>query len=340
MRTLIVCCMVLYAGCQVDERDQPFDPHTVLARMARIELDSHRLSCRPEDYARDIVIASRFDDGPADLELHCDALRRMRRGINTSLHFEGLPARRRVAAALDTAEGREALLNLLIDASHSCVVETRGATVVRATPEVVARGTLSIYPVEALRPRLEAADARDRAVGPSRSAGWVLAVLDKIRGYRPATREQDIDEMVAEGTPEAFERLIAFLADGMPWNDGAPPPTPEELVEIDAHVHAQLTWLFSLARAPDGLDCEMATQRALTNGTLGTRIMASLEDIDSAGHRDFLLSILAGWRPDGFSSWVCGIAARDPDRAVRNAANTYGSCALMTERRAKQRHQN
>ncbi|HTR55871.1 MAG TPA: hypothetical protein VMJ10_34580 [Kofleriaceae bacterium] len=255
-------------------------------------------------------------------DLQCMALQRM--GISHPIpHHLNPAALHRVAAALEQQSVRDAIAALLSDDVSWCKAKGTGGETSMSPSEAISR-LLVDFPVPSLQQDLERAASRDEAAHRDGEAHAALQTLKLERDYREGPRAAKIDEMVAEGSPQSFDRLIAFVADGMPWNDGQPPATGDEAREITEHVQDAFEWLLTLAKAaPHGANenwnCAQDIQEALIDGDLGQHLLARFEKLD-ADSRYHMLYMMTTVQPRGFAEWRLQIAKSDPDPRIRALA--------------------
>jgi hypothetical protein len=295
-------------------------------RQRQLEIDRLAYSCRPRDIARLLTIAA--DNTMISTKdwsnQRCAALSAL--WVHHPIpHHWNAAVIHRAAAILEQSDVRAAIVKMLADDVPSCTKSVGGEDL-PLSPQLVATELLIDFPVPELRADLDKAVARDEIAHRESHAQGALSILNIDRDYHEGPRATQLDEMVAAGTPEAFDHFIEFIADGMPWNDGRPAASADEAKEIHQHVQDAFMWLHMLASPPRPeidhgwhWDCEVDIRRALIDGDLGQHLMEKFERLD-AETRSLMLEVLVTTKPKGFTEWLARIAKEDPDPEIRQWA--------------------
>jgi hypothetical protein len=331
------------------------------ARQTRIDLLGER--CSADSRAELVQIAGAHYAWPDSLSsqlfdtddqaLRCHAMVALVHREHIDARYWNLAFLELGAAPLTHGPARDALDEMLADSVPWCMVPAwrliRFPTeppdpgyepppdAIATAPAEIAAEVLTRFPVVERVPELRAL-----AAGGGASAETARAALERLslmHRQNPGRRAQRLDAMVAEGTSAAFERMVDFVGNDMPWDDGRPPPSASEAHELDLHVEGALRWLELLVHVPyaDRRDCLLVAKHAIVEGSLGERLFASFEHFAPANRVRILMIFEQLARP-GTSARLQDIAANDPDPAVRVEAR-FAIDALQTGGWAAHSHQ-
>jgi hypothetical protein len=284
-------------------------------------------SCQPDDVAQLLVIAS----SSPDRELRCRAMSELYGhplidGLNRVWEHTGV-------VVLERPDNQQAIRLMLGDPQPWCFHPREHIlphdTAGNISPRQTAALVLADFPIPAFEPELEHALAEEKAAGRTQPARAIERALDSIDfavHEPPSRRAAVIDEIVEGGTPDKFEQLVDFLAEGYEWN-GSASPTPEEVEQVRAHMGSAFQWLFYMvvlleASPPKpewGRTPSHELWDAVARGELGRKLVASFDRLEPSVRGD-VLDLLELTKPVGYLEWMRGVARDDPDPTVRNEA--------------------
>lgn len=301
------------------------------ARPADPFANIHRLtwSFQPDDVAELVIIAA----SDSSRETRCDVMSELYARLDPYGQASS-PVKHAGIVAIDRPATTHALERMLSDPEQWCYHEAatfrHNDKSGNVSPRQVAAAVLNIYPSPRLQPTLEHAFQDDL----SRGGGWKAEIVGLARlsiereKEMPLSRRDDhLDDVVAAATPQAFERLVDFVGAGLPWNDGAPPATGDQLFWLDAHINQCIWWLHQMvslvAESPPDKAWPRTREQdlwdAIATGPLGEKIMNAFDHFTTDG-RIHLLELIVMTKRRGYRGWLDDIARNDSDELVRERA--------------------
>ncbi|MDB4954197.1 MAG: hypothetical protein JWO36_1766 [Myxococcales bacterium] len=306
--------LTLLVGCQKASLSPEDRARLLQERHASI--DHIATGCEPDDWADliriaagtyhwDDTLASDGDPNPTIArQTRCWAMEDLDRAhVVLPPKFNGA-LEQRYTNRFDVPEIRGALLTMMADKDTGCVRGRRAYA-----PAEIASSIAATVLIPSLRPVSEAVTEY-----PDQAAQFLRLASE----WHPGPHARQIDFMVADGTPEAFGRMLEVLAPDYRWEDGLPTTTSEN-AEIKEHVLNALLWLRQRVLQHATWRCTRALKTAVADGTLGAKIVERLDNPDPQ-IRSGLLSILEMQARPSSRSLLQYMAEHDPNQDVRDDA--------------------